>query len=137
MLSMKMSMDDHPEDQERSEKEQALPLNVSDCMDNPSCKDQPQPATCSGQPTGETIGSIQSRSLSAGNARKLIQKQDDILYYVEKCHLLIKFLSNVKAALSDCRIFTYIMDLNTRRCNYKCYNEHCIGFLSLCNSNSG
>lgn len=65
MLSMKMSMDDHPEDQERSEKEQALPLNVSDCMDNPSCKDQPQPATCSGQPTGETIGSIQSRSLSA------------------------------------------------------------------------
>lgn len=68
MLSMKMSMDDHPEDQERSEKEHALPLNVSDCMDNPSCKDQPQPATCSGQPTG----SIQSRSLSAGNARNLI-----------------------------------------------------------------
>lgn len=86
MLSMKMSMDDHPEGQERSEKEQALPLNVSDCMDNPSCKDQPQPATCSGQPTGETIGSIQSRSLSAGNARKLIQKQDDILYY----HLLCR-----------------------------------------------
>lgn len=128
-----MSMDDHPEDQERSEKEQALPLNVSDCMDNPSCKDQPQPATCSGQPTGE-IGSIQSRSLSAGNAKNLYKNKMIyfiIIYYVEKCHFLIKFLSNVKAALSDCRIFMYIMDLNTRRCNYKCYNEHCIGFFVI------
>lgn len=99
MLSMKMSMDDHPEDQERSEKEQALPLNVSDCMDNPSCKDQPQPATCSGQLTGETIGSIQSRSLSAGNARKLIQKQDDILYY----HLLCREMPFINKKFIKCQ----------------------------------
>lgn len=58
-----------PERQELSDKEQTLPLNASDCVDNPSCKDQPYSATFRGLPTDETIGSSQSNCLPAGNAR--------------------------------------------------------------------
>lgn len=105
-----MSMDDNSEDQGQSEIAGFVPERQE--MPDKEQTLQPMSTMFSGKSTGETVGSSQSGSLAAGNARKRVKNEMyTLLSFITKncCNYLIK--KKIKAALSNCRTCMHIMDL--------------------------